>query len=758
MGNTTWDRIVSGDELKQIKRQRNMQYIAKTIYLSSLEDEEEDGWELLNTLKNPKKVKVKKDKPQDEIFEDYVWNIFYGLGFTYLNRDKYFRMSYGASNAEIQQIDVFAVDDETVIIVECKSAEKVKDGVFKKEIEALAKKMNGLRSEAMKQFPNHKVKFLFATNNYKISDEDKERMKQFEILHFDESTLSYYYELVKHLGSSARYQLLSNLFANQVIKGMDNRIPAIRGKMGGHTYYSFSIEPEKLLKIGYVLHRSEANKDMMPTYQRIIKKARLNNVRKFINDEKGYFPNSIIISIDTKKTLRFDRSDKQVEGAVADLGILYLPQRYKSAYIIDGQHRLYGYSDSEYTMKNSIPVVAFENLDQSEQVKLFMEINENQKSVSKNLRNTLNADMLWTSPKESERREALKSRIAQEFGEDTESPLYGRVIIGEEQANFIKCITIDSIKNGINASNFLSKYDKKNLLLQDGTFDVQDNMTTFKNLYSYLCKCLNYVKLNTEDEWERGSEDNGFLTINTGIGGLIRIINDITNLLVERNAINPKKDSLTFMANEVQYYLDPVCRFIDNITDEYRIDIKKSYGGNAPVHCWRYFQRAISNERLEFKPEGLNKYWEENGKEYNTESLEMMADIEIAVKNIIKTKLEEAYGTRWIYEIPKSIYSKAVQEASSQQYETGESTEFWDFITLSGCKEIVTNGKNWSMIFESIITLESEKKKQGGKSVKSEWLNVINKIQNKAGKASFSVAKSQYQLLCEIREKFNEME
>ena len=25
--------------------------------------------------------------------------------------------------------------------------------------------------------------------------------------------------------------------------------------MGGHTYYSFSIEPEKLLKIGYVLHK-----------------------------------------------------------------------------------------------------------------------------------------------------------------------------------------------------------------------------------------------------------------------------------------------------------------------------------------------------------------------------------------------------------------------------------------------------------------------------------------------------------------------
>lgn len=36
----------------------------------------------------------------------------------------------------------------------------------------------------------------------------------------------------------------------------------------------------------------------MPTYQRIIKKQRLKEIRKFI-DNKGFFPNSLIISIDT---------------------------------------------------------------------------------------------------------------------------------------------------------------------------------------------------------------------------------------------------------------------------------------------------------------------------------------------------------------------------------------------------------------------------------------------------------------------------
>ena len=253
MSNTTWDKLVSGDEISRVKRERNTPYIAKTIYVSSLEDEEADNWVLLNKMKNPKKVKVKKDKSQDEIFEDVVWVLFANLGFTTLNRDKYFKMSYGNSTAQTQQIDVFAVDDETIIFVECKSALKLKDGVFKKEIEALGAKINGLRNEASKHFPYRKCKFIFATNNYIMSTEDLQRLDSLNITHFDENKISYYQELVKHLGTCARYQLLGNLFANQAIKGMDNRIPAIRGKMGGHTYYSFSIEPEKLLKIGYVL-------------------------------------------------------------------------------------------------------------------------------------------------------------------------------------------------------------------------------------------------------------------------------------------------------------------------------------------------------------------------------------------------------------------------------------------------------------------------------------------------------------------------
>ncbi|EHL6429662.1 DGQHR domain-containing protein, partial [Listeria monocytogenes] len=327
------------------------------------------------------------------------------------------------------------------------------------------------------------------------------------------NALQYYEELSQHLGFAARYQLLGNLFEGEKIQELDNITTAIEGQMGGHTYYSFSIEPEKLLKLSYVLHRNNVNKDSMPAYQRIIKKSRLNQVKDFVN-KGGFFPNSIIINIDTKsKGLTFDRASLQDQNSISRIGLLHLPKKYKSLYIIDGQHRLYGYSDSKFSKTNSIPVVAFLDLKKADQVRLFMEINENQKAVSKNLQNTLNSDLLWDSSVYNERRKAVNLKIAQQLGEDRNSRLFDRIIIGENNKTDTCCITIDTIKNGIDKSNFLSTFSKKNELIEKGTFDKDDNESTYQILYPFLLMYLNYIAEQSSNEWNKGDNDNGILSI-----------------------------------------------------------------------------------------------------------------------------------------------------------------------------------------------------------------------------------------------------
>ena len=557
-------------------------------------------------------------------------------------------------------------------------------------------------------------------------------------------------EIAEHLEVSAEV-LQESLIANQEIKNMDDRVPAIQGKMGGYTYYSFSIEPEKLLKIGYVLHRSEANKNMMPTYQRLIKKKRLQEVRSFIN-EGGYFPNSIIISIDTNgKGLVFDKSSSKVETTISRIGILHIPKRYRSAYIIDGQHRLYGYSDSLYAETNTIPVVAFVDLERSEQIKLFMDINENQKAVPKSLRVTLNADMLWESPDFGEQRQALRSKIAQMLGEEATSPLNSRIVIGENESTPTRCITVEALQAALKKCRFFDSYGKKNALQKEGTFDCKDNQETCDLFYPFIEKCLLYIRESCLEEWDKGDRDSGMLTMNRGIQAVVRVIDDVVNMLVEKGMIHPKTQELDDMFGLLMYYLKPLTDYINNLTAEQRKDLRSYFGGGADTRFWRAYQKAIADMRPDFKPEGLEEFWQNESKVYNEETQSMLREIVDKVKLLISERLNEYFGDSWLIKgLPKNIYTRAKGEADEAMYvhvtSTGEEIDIpiWDYVTLPECKQIILNGKNWSLFFEDTFVRPEESNIVGGKDAKTDWLLRVNSIANKLSKESYSVPVDEY--------------
>lgn len=751
---TNWENIVSGKELITAKNKRKNLYIEARERKVALEELEEEGWEYVKDYADSKFVKVRKEKPFYERFEDQIWLLFFQMGFKHQNRDANFKMNYDFNNPDFtQQIDVFAADDETILIVECKSSEDLNEVQFKKDIEKLHGQMEGLRKCALKQYPGRKVKFIWATHNCIMSAKDIKRLQEWDIIFFSDSTIQYYSELVKHLGTCSRYQLLGNLLANTEIKKMQNKVLAIKGKMGGHEYYEFSIEPEKLLKIGYVLHRNEANKNMMPTYQRIIKRKRLKEVQSFINDG-GYFPNSIIVSIDSGgRKLQFDESPTKLDDSISKIGVLHLPKRYHSAYIIDGQHRLYGYSDSEYANTNSIPIVAFVDLDRSEQLKLFMDINENQKSVSKTLRITLNSDMLWDSPNQNERRDAIRSKIAQMCGEEQSSPLLGRVVIGEDEKNNIKCITIQAIQLALQKCSFFSTFAKNNTIATNGSFDVGDNQATIDRFYPFLEGCFKTVKNECETEWSLGEQ--GILTINRGIQGIIRIINDVVNLLIAQNKLFPLTQDIDDIINEVEYYMSPLLNHINKLTEEQRIELKSFYGGGAENKYLHYFQKVIHDSLTDFNPEGLEEYIENTTKEYNATSKEYIYAIEEKLKDVIAESLQEYYGDKWLIKgLPKTTYKEAEKAASDKNYELLSNDEEsdiepWDCISLSDCKDIVVYSRNWSEIFESIIT-RPEDLILSTKEQKTEWINTISKEQNKLSKSTYSVPKSSFELISNI--------
>jgi len=724
-----FDELIADEDIIKQVRLRKMDVYQQSLPNGSalLKEQINQGWELGAILKTL--TKVTKKKPAAIIFEDKVWALFALLGFKLMNRSQYFDVPYDKRDTNnTHPFHVFAKDDQTVLVIECKSSLKDSLGDFSSSLDRMKANKAGIMQTIAAMFPGQKPKFkyIIATSRLAMDDEQTKRLEELDGIHFTEEIIDYYYQLNVQLGIAARYQLLGALFAGQEIPDLENRIPAIEGKMGGHTYYSFSIEPEKLLKIGFVLHRSKANENMMPTYQRLIKKARLKEIHSFIDDEKGYFPNSIIINIvpDKNKQLVFDRSANQVPDSISRIGILHLPKKYRSAYIIDGQHRLYGYSGSQYKSTNTIPVVALVNLDRAEQVRLFMQINENQKAVPKDLRNTLNADLLWDSENLNDRIKALKSRIATNLGEHKASPLVGKISIGEDK----RSITTEHINLALGRSDFFGKVKKKSFD-KPGTFFQGEMNNAYRKLSDFLFLSFGYLKANLEELWE---QEGNIILINKGFYAITLLLNDIVNHLFANNLAD-KLTPASSIFEDTQPYLSTVLEFYRKITEEKTLELKTAYGTSGDAKYWRALQLAVRHQHPEVFLNGLDDYLQKEEKENNEKAFKLIREIENNFLKIrIKERLEVEYGSKWFKKgVPEKIFLEATQLAAKKNREIDDDQdekEPWDQLHLINYRDIIIS--NWQGIFDQMYIRPTDKKKPGNKEVKTKWLVELNRIRN----------------------------
>lgn len=313
--------------------------------------------------------------------------------------------------------------------------------------------------------------------------------------------------------------------------------------------------------------------------------------------------------------------------------------------------------------------------------------------------------------------------------------------------------TIQAIQLALQKCSFFSTFAKNNTIATNGSFDVGDNQATIDRFYPFLEGCFKTVKNECETEWSLGEQ--GILTINRGIQGIIRIINDVVNLLIAQNKLFPLTQDIDDIINEVEYYMSPLLNHINKLTEEQRIELKSFYGGGAENKYLHYFQKVIHDSLTDFNPEGLEEYIENTTKEYNATSKEYIYAIEEKLKDVIAESLQEYYGDKWLIKgLPKTTYKEAEKAASDKNYELLSNDEEsdiepWDCISLSDCKDIVVYSRNWSEIFESIIT-RPEDLILSTKEQKTEWINTISKEQNKLSKSTYSVPKSSFELISNI--------
>ena len=479
---------------------------------------------------------------------------------------------------------------------------------------------------------------------------------------------------------------------------MDGRIPAIKGTMGGLDYYTFLIEPENLLKIGYVLHRTNANNDyeeLLPSYQRLIKKERLKSVREFI-DAGGFFPNSLIISIDSKKAMQFDPAPKITNGdSSAISGTLHLPQIYQSAYIIDGQHRLYGYSNSKYAANNTIPVVAFERLSKDKQLRLFMEINENQKAVSKSLRNILEIDIYNDSDDPNLRKKALLGRIAKRLGEDPKSPLHGRIIIGEDAQTEKCCITLESLKNALDRTHFFNRYKKNGTILESGLFDKENNDETVAGIYPLLLKLFSLIREYCSEEWNNVSD--AYITKNNAIIAIIRIFDDIVNIVLEKDPTLISDNGRLFDACESFVML--LGETLNTLPAEKRRTVREVRGTAVIDKPYRIIQVAMHEADPRFTNASIEQYYQENCINYNDQAKNEIVAIKKFLIDYTKSIFpEEDWLSIHVAEDHEKDLASRISNKIIANRRNGIVAEVnaWTELTILDIAKIIQNGSNWS--------------------------------------------------------------
>lgn len=650
--------------------------------------------------KQTKKVGDQKvPKKFNDIFENDMWLILYKMGFKQMNATNQFKIEIPGNS---KQIDIVAMDDETCILVECKASETYeKDCSFKKELESIHGYYADVCAAITEKYGTKKFRFIFATKNYLLGQADLARISGFNLFHMDQDAVDYYQNLVGHLNSAARYQFLGNLFSDTEVDGLESRVSAIRGQMAGRTYYSFLIEPERLLKLAYVLHRNKANYLLMPTYQRIIKKDRLRSVREFVNNG-GFFPNSLIVSVNSSESLEFEPASGGEIG-LANIGILTLPKKYRSVYVIDGQHRLYGYSDSATASTSVIPVVAFIDLPLEEQVKMFMDINENQKRVSKSLRNTLNIDLLWKANNPKQRTEALMLKLAEALGEDHQSPLYGRVVTGEDTPNAMRCITTDFIKKAFERSAFFNEYTKTGSIKRHGTFDQDNNDASMDLMLAFLKKCLGLISTMCKQEWQLGSE--GFLTINNTAYALVKVLDDIVNLQLAKEGLQSVASIDTLYASIEPMLLD-LCDSIDTLPAEDRNRIRKAKGDAAKKETWRILQVALHKTNSEFINDDLQAYIDDYCTDNNPQSEEYILSIESELKKRFRGIMEQT--ANWEHSLlPQTLAQELTGKLASENFRrSGQgmtSIGFWDIISFEELELICKHSSNWSTFAAALL-------------------------------------------------------
>jgi len=631
------------------------------------------------------------------------------------------------------QLDVVAIDSDVALYVECRTSKTVhKVPRFAEDVAHI----DGLRScfqrATRSAYGSRKVGAIYWSQNLALTENDQKRADEKHVHTFDEPELQYYEALVQQIGTAARFQFLADVFGASRVDSLSLKVPAVSIKLGPTRCFAFAISPDKLLKIAYVSHRAKGTAADVDTYQRLLRRSRIRDIREYVL-AGGYFPTNIVLNIRSRRSLQFDKATTptNVEPSGGDIGWLTLPAEYKSAWVIDGQHRLYAYANTEAATSAELTVLAFENLSESEQARLFVDINANQKSVKQNLLMELWANLHWDSKDPAARVRAIIAKMVLALDSDKESLFYSKIVKADESASAERAISLQALSNALFQPEFFLEETKAGPV--PGAFWMREPLETLQRGKTLVNFWFTTVVADARENWDLGRAPGGALGMNDSVVALVLTLRSIMSSLIGTGV-----KTYDLSVDEIWQLLRPYAVRLSSyfrLFTEHDFVAYRSYRGvEGQTRRMREMQLVLNAEFPRFNPDGLEDYKRSRDKNTMQEARALLDEIELSLHQHIIQTLKAEYGAEdsgwWFEGVPKGVRSRIIQEINDEGRDSPKENKF----TLIDYRNIVMD--NW-LLFKDTLGEDRNASKDKG----SAWLSRVNEIRKFAAHPTKGTAK-----------------
>jgi DGQHR domain-containing protein len=376
----------------------------------------------------------------------------------------------------------------------------LKSGAYP-NIKIVGSKDGQLNEDCFKKVDNINACYVYGDkfNPESLKTCEKEAEK-YSFVIWGSSALKYYKKITSILKSWTKYELYKEFgfsFQKNKIEKLD-AIPLVqKGKTEG--MYLAKIHPGQLLKIAYVVRRTSKKSF---AYQRMLNKQRIQDIARFIDSTASHalLPNTLIIVFDNNSEIQDDIKFDKAKNKLS------IPMEYCSAWIIDGQHRAYGFIGTKYEKWGDdnheafdLPIVIFTNLEEVIQTQTFIDINYNQKKIKPDLlcdlatvTQDLNNPLTWAS------------LLGIELNKSNNSPLKDKIKVSEfdtgslSLSSLVKYGLLETLLGYKPASRSYSGTLFTFSPFKTGQqFMATDNQIAFKKQIGLLARYLVAIKDNT---------------------------------------------------------------------------------------------------------------------------------------------------------------------------------------------------------------------------------------------------------------------